>query len=86
MAAKPKRNVQKELDELRAQVAALEAGQPATTREPDETPAAPPEHNDLGSRFEELFHSLEQDLNDTPTTTCLAIFALGILVGRTLAA
>ena len=80
-----KQKLQQELEDLRAQVAALEAKKPAE-RKPQETPAPPADDANLESRFEQLFDSLQQDLNDTPTTTCLAIFALGILVGRALAA
>ena len=90
MAAKPRRDVQKELDELRAQVEALAAAQKersaAAEPEAQATPEPPEEERDLVKSFEDLFQSLQQDLNETPTTTCLAIFALGILVGRALAA
>lgn len=84
--ATPRRNVQKELDELRGQVAALAAGQKASAVEPEsEEDEAPAHEVNLKERFEELFQSLERDINETPATTCLAIFALGVLVGRTLA-
>ena len=88
--ANRKRNLQSEVDALRARVEKLAAAQqePAAATPPptgDEVEPDASSSGDLQSKFEELFRSLQADIDQTPTTTCLAIFGLGILVGRTLA-
>ena len=37
---------------------------------------------DLGMQFKKLLDSLDADIKDTKPTTLLAVFALGVLVGR----
>ena len=85
-----KKNMRDELEELRKQVQELASAQRASDRETDaespEIESTGVDEGTLASKFEDLFKSLEQDINEMPTTTGLAIFALGILVGRTLAA
>ena len=85
-----KKTTRDELEELRRKVQELAAAQQASSGAADpespESGSADEEPGNLASKFEELFKNLEQDINQTPTTTCLAIFALGILVGRALAA
>jgi hypothetical protein len=36
-------------------------------------------------RLEGLLEQLKRDVGETPTTTCLAIFTLGLLLGRAIA-
>jgi len=67
------------------------AGARETTAEADgQGPAREDEpmagDRNLADRFEELFEMLDQDIRDTPTTSCLVIFGLGLLLGRALAA
>ena len=89
-----KKQVKKEIDALQAQAESLAAAQKKKKRPPEAQPEPETESLDTGaapggetltSKFEELFSSLEKDINETSTTTCLAIFALGILVSRALA-
>lgn len=37
---------------------------------------------DLISQFKDLIESIDSDIRDTKPTTLLAVFALGVLVGR----
>ena len=90
-------SMQKELEQLRAEVAALSAAgrqgaAPADTHQPAQPaveqagaatgaaePVLPEEVKDQMSEFMEL---LEAEVRDLPTITCLAVFSLGILMGR----
>ncbi len=94
----------RELERLRADVAALQdarradkekaqetspaAEPPASpaadvavheTQEAQETAALPEEQR---TQLEELGDLLQQEIRDLPTITCLAVFSLGILMGR----
>lgn len=85
-----------ELEKLRADVAALsdarreaaEAPEPPAATEP--RGAEPPRNESAGaeidereqSQLEELGALLEQEIRDLPTITTLAVFTLGILMGR----
>ena len=40
------------------------------------------EEEDAKSQLEELAELLEHEIRDLPTITCLAVFSLGILMGR----
>lgn len=42
------------------------------------------EESDLSKQFQELMEQLDQDLKESNPTTLLAVFALGILIGRLL--
>ena len=85
----------RELEKLRADVAALSDAR----REAATTPAEPPPEvaepatdeavlSDLGvtdeqkTQLEELGDLLQAEIRDLPTITCLAVFSLGILMGR----
>lgn len=87
-----KQTLAKEVDLLRQQVAALaearvvEAAKVAES--PEEAPAdSRPESISDGvkAQLETLVQDLRDDLQETPTSTGLAIFALGLLMGRALA-
>lgn len=43
-----------------------------------------PEAGSLTEQFQELLDGLDRDLRDTSPSTLLAVFALGVLVGRLL--
>ena len=97
----------KELEKLRADVAALSAArkQDAGETQPADpgaaaplTPAVPPidstsssdfevdaateEDEAIRSQLEELGTLLHEEIRDLPTITTLAVFSLGILMGR----
>ena len=80
----------RELERLRADVAAL-----SEARHEDAAKAAEPEPvavdeaateasitDEQRSQLEELGDLLQQEIRDLPTITCLAVFSLGILMGR----
>ncbi len=83
-----------ELEKLRADVAALsearrsDAEQVAERSRPEPAPdnAPSPPVADLPeeqrTQLEELGDLLQQEIRDLPTITCLAVFSLGILMGR----
>lgn len=73
-------DLQKELEALRAQVTALSQTQPA---ESDEASSPDPE-DDGHIDFEGLIESLKTEIEELPAMTSLALFTLGILVGRLL--
>ena len=81
--AKSKDDLQKELDELRAEVRALsesrKPGLEATTAPDGE------EEGPEGVDFEGLVDSLRQEIEELPAMTTLAVFTLGLVVGRLLA-
>lgn len=61
-------------------------GEPST---PSESANAKPADADAGeeefkSQLDELAALLEHEIRDLPTITCLAVFSLGILMGRLL--
>ena len=85
----------RELEKLRADVAALSDARKeatASTAEPPPDAAEPAKTaqiaSDLGvtdeqkSQLEELGDLLQAEIRDLPTITCLAVFSLGILMGR----
>lgn len=86
----------RELEKLRADVAALsDARRDATAKaaEPEQSapePAASPDGSmsDLAvpaeqkTQLEELGDLLQKEIRDLPTITCLTVFSLGILMGR----
>lgn len=87
----------RELEKLRADVAALSEArredsaktaepppEAASVAEPEPAPSPadpviPEEHR---TQLEELGELLQQEIRDLPTITCLAVFSLGILMGR----
>ncbi|SHG94402.1 hypothetical protein [Ferrimonas marina] len=84
--------IAKELARLRAELAELEAQQAA---QPDSTSQTEPfgseplgsesegqESETLEQQLEELGGLLHKELRQIPTVTALAVFALGILLGR----
>lgn len=88
----------RELAKLRADVAALsEARREETAKasepQPENAPVAASAPADVApadsgipdeqrTQLEELGDLLQQEIRDLPTITCLAVFSLGILMGR----
>lgn len=82
-------DTQKELEELRQQVAALLEARRARPEPPqNEAPAevavdhVPAEEHGLGEQLEELVGLLGDELRDNPLAAGVAIFVAGVLVGR----
>lgn len=89
-------SMQRELKRLRAEVAALTAArdqqEPNPSAEGEQDSSEPQrtvssasesgEDSGLKHRFDELIDILEKELRDLPTITCLAVFSLGIILGR----
>ena len=84
--------LKQQLDELKsdreaAQIADSEAmtEDMATDQTADEVPVQEESGtHDLAEQLQELFENLNDRLEETNPTTVLAIFALGVLLGRTL--
>ena len=85
----------RELEKLRADVAALSDARREAAAQPAETPTAAaepiPDEMKAGdevvteeqkSQLEELGELLQAEIRDLPTITCLTVFSLGILMGR----
>ncbi|MDJ0907036.1 MAG: hypothetical protein QNJ00_08010 [Woeseiaceae bacterium] len=91
----------RELEKLRADVAALQDARRADKVKAEEAPPAavpsePPTADiaesaaaetaalpeEQRTQLEELGDLLQQEIRDLPTITCLAVFSLGILMGR----
>ena len=82
-------DIQKELIELREQVAALSAQKEEATAaqtEGDGGQTQPPSQgrSKFEQQLDELYGLLDEQIRDIPTFTALGIFALGILMGRLL--
>lgn len=84
-------DVQRELEQLRKEVAALAVARkqkksPATRGDDDSPTDA--EHGEtehaVKGQIEELIKLVQDEIRDMPAVTTLAVFALGILVGRLL--
>ena len=81
---------QKELEELKSQVAALSQARraereppgPAATATPAESP--PADEHDLEDQIEKLVDLMGDELRNNPVLTGVAIFVAGLLVGRML--
>ena len=86
-----------ELEKLRADVAALKEARKATEQKPepqgasteptgraDQAESAEAITKKEQSQLEELSALLEAEIRDHPTVTTLAVFTLGILIGRML--
>ena len=85
----------RELEKLRADVAALSDARREAAAQPAETPPTEPEPKpgemeavdevvteEQKSQLEELGELLQAEIRDLPTITCLTVFSLGILMGR----
>lgn len=83
----------RELEKLRADVAALSEARREDAAKAAETPSRPESAavedaidasitDEARSQLEELGDLLQQEIRDLPTITCLAVFSLGILMGR----
>ena len=85
----------RELEKLRADVAALSDARREAAAKPaepkpvvEEAPAAEPSSGDADvpeaqeTQLEELGDLLQAEIRDLPTITCLTVFSLGILMGR----
>ena len=70
---------------LRARVESLTNAQGEATREAPEPQSSEPDGAGLETKFEELFETLKGDLEEASAVTVLTVFALGLLVGRSLA-
>ena len=83
-----------ELEKLRADVAALSEARKEDAAKAAEVPPAEPAPaaeaapvdaslpDEQRTQLEELGDLLQQEIRDLPTITCLAVFSLGILMGR----
>ena len=80
-------DLQRQLADLKQEVAALSAARAAAAAEP-EPPVDPVGLTDADDspfeQVEELVQLLEKELRDNPVVSGLAIFAAGVLVGRLL--
>ncbi len=82
-------DVQKELDQLRKEVAALSAArkqkESPTTQDDDDAPTDT-EHGEkehaIKDQIEELIKLMQDEIRDMPAVTTLVVFALGIIMGR----
>ncbi|MHC4939240.1 MAG: hypothetical protein ACYTHK_09755 [Planctomycetota bacterium] len=82
--AKKGPDLRKQVEALQARVEELTAAQAQQTRvEPE--PARDDDTGGLEKKFEDLFKTMQDDLDEASGVTVLAVFALGILVGRSLA-
>ena len=85
----------RELERLRAEVAALSStrrdavAEPEAATRPSQETVAPPDEtagepasDSERSQFEELGALLEAEIRELPTVTCLVVFSLGIIMGR----
>ena len=82
----------RELEKLRADIAALQdakrEAKAAPPPDPEPVATAAPEPADVElpeehrTQLEELGDLLQQEIRDLPTITCLTVFSLGILMGR----
>lgn len=78
----------KELEKLRADVAALSNAHREAANAPAEPAAVSPPAVDedlpevTKTQMEELGDLLQAEIRDLPTITCLTVFSLGILMGR----
>ena len=87
-----KKNCESEIQELREQIEKLMTQQ-SSREKSDKDPsgddeahttesAAGGEFSQLREKLEEFADLLQQDLKQIPATTAVAIFALGVLMGR----
>lgn len=75
------------LQDARREKAAAETAEPAVVEVArKETAATAPNVDELSatdkSQLDELAELLQAEIKDLPTVTCLAVFSLGILMGR----
>ncbi len=89
-----KGETERELEKLRAEVAALSDARREAASAPAESPPAvaepaavtPPADAEpqeaSKTQMEELGDLLQAEIRDLPTITCLTVFSLGILMGR----
>lgn len=85
-------DIKAELESLRAEVAALaaarkQASEAAAIREEPaaemaEVPVADAGHEGFMGHVEELIELLEHEVKESPVIAGVAVFALGVLVGR----
>jgi hypothetical protein len=86
------RDLERELRDLREKVERLasqvssQTADPAPSGEPTATSstAAGEQLSALRSKFEDFLEVIRHDLDEVPTSSAIAIFALGILIGRML--
>ena len=83
--------IRQELEKLREQVAALAAARRRnrTGREPEpdvEEPEAGSEHTEaehtIRQQLEEIIKMFQEEIHDMPAMPTLAVFMLGVIVGR----
>ena len=86
------RETARELDRLRADIAALQEAKREAKPKAEPPPAEPPVAEapapvlpeEQKSQLEELGDLLQAEIEDLPTITTLAVFSLGLLMGRLL--
>jgi hypothetical protein len=89
VAKKKNDDLRKELESLRAQVAALSASQAgrgavSAAAPPPDTQASFSIPDEAPIDFAGLVESLKVELEEIPPMTAIGVFALGLLVGRLL--
>ncbi len=80
----------RELEKLRADVAALSDARREAASAPAEPQQSAPDDSksdaavpaEQKTQLEELGDLLQEEIRDLPTITCLTVFSLGILMGR----
>ena len=82
--AKQGPDLRKQVEALQARVEELTAAQ-AEQKRAEPEPARDEESGSLERQFEALFKTMQDDLEEASGVTVLTVFALGILVGRSLA-
>ena len=84
--AKNDDQMQAELAEMRKQLEVSKSSDEAKVAEnvPSEVEAGDEKPADLSTHIHEFIGGLNQDLKDANPVTLLAVFALGVLLGRTL--
>jgi ElaB/YqjD/DUF883 family membrane-anchored ribosome-binding protein len=90
-------SIKQELDDLRAQFDELKAQRDAAAAKakaeeasadqeaepiPEQLQDEIVDEGDLAEQFQELITSLDKELKDTNPTTLIAVFALGVLIGK----
>ena len=89
---KRERECEAEIEELRKQLKELGSQQPAKQKSGESPPkesesaateeVAEGEFSQFREKLEEFAELMQQDLKQIPATTAVAIFALGVLMGR----
>lgn len=79
------KNLRKQMEELASQQSAQQKSEDHSAEEGEpavKDKVANGQSSQLREKIEEFAELLQQDLKQVPTTTAVAIFALGVLMGR----